>query len=426
MKNNIETTDIHSEEVEDVLSIIPDKIIRWGATTISLIIILILCTTAFIEYPDVINSEITITAVNPPVQIKGRVDGKIENLFVADKDSIKSEQYIACVSNAANFNDVMKLKQWLDTVDVAGVVKLPLKFDLLLGELQTSYIELQSLIKELQNQNNIEFYDKKIASFEAQLLHYNNYLSNVKKQSGFAHNELAAFYKQYKRDSLLLLNDVISESEFDNSNATYYQKKTTTQNSDVLVSQTQLKISECEQALLDLQLIKAQENHEYISKISDKINGLKTEFLEWELKYVIKSPSDGIVSFSKDLMKNYSINANDVLCTIIPNQEIGYLGKAMIPVAGSGKVCKGDKVIIKPDNYPYLDFGIVYGEVVSISLLPQNNHYLVEIRLPDGLTTSYGKELNTTGEVQGKAELITENHSLLNRLIKPIYAALKE
>lgn len=426
MNNNLENTNLHSEEVDDILSKIPGKVTRWGALVISVLIILILSSTAFIKYPDIIRSEIIITAINPPVRINAVTDGKIESLFVNDKDSVVSGQYLACIGNAADYHDMIKLKQWLDSVKPFESIFIPVNSDLLLGDLQDSWNELISVFNEYQNQQNIQYFDKKITSVNQQLIHYNEYLSNVKKQAQSANSELEIFYKQYQRDSLLYRNNVISESALENSRAAYFNKKTSTQNSDSQISQTQLKISECEQGLIDLQLEKSKQSSLFGNRIEEKVNKLKSEFSQWELKYIVKSPLKGKVSFSQQLVMNFPVKANDLLCTIVPDNETNYIGKALIPVSGSGKVCKNDKVIIKAANFPYIDYGIIYGEVLSVSLMPQDNFYQVEISLPEGLTTSYGKKLNTSGEILGKAEIITENYSLLNRLVKPIYAALNE
>ncbi|OFX16696.1 MAG: hypothetical protein A2033_12795 [Bacteroidetes bacterium GWA2_31_9] len=425
MKNNLETTNLHSEEVNDILNKIPGKVTRWGALIISVLIILMLCSTAFINYPDIISSEITITAINPPIRLNAGTDGKIETLFVHDKDSVVSGQYLACIGNAADYQNMMQLKQWMDSVKIAENITIPVQSDLLLGDLQNSWNELVSVFNEYQNQQNIQYFDKKITSVNEQLIHYNEYLLNVKKQAQSANSELDIFYKQYQRDSLLFQKNVISEAALDNSRASYYQKKSSTQNSNSLISQTQLKISECEQGLIDLQLEKSKESSGFVSRIGEIVNRLKSEFSQWELKYVIKSPLHGNVSFSQQLVLNYPVKANDLLCTIVPDNETNYIGKALLPISGSGKVCENDKVIIKPANFPYIDYGIIYGKVLSVSLMPQDNFYQIEISLPDGLTTSYGKKLNSSGEIQGKAEIITENQSLLNRLIKPVYALIK-
>ncbi len=46
--------------------------------------------------------------------------------------------------------------------------------------------------------------------------------------------------------------------------------------------------------------------------------------------------------------------------------------------------------------------------------------YVVDIALPDGLTTNYGKTLPLTREMKGSAEIITDDLRLLERLIMPL------
>jgi HlyD family secretion protein len=49
----------------------------------------------------------------------------------------------------------------------------------------------------------------------------------------------------------------------------------------------------------------------------------------------------------------------------------------------------------------------------------------LEVDLPDGLHTSYGKDLEFSQEMQGSAEIITEDIRLLERIFKPIKSLLK-
>ena len=57
----------------------------------------------------------------------------------------------------------------------------------------------------------------------------------------------------------------------------------------------------------------------------------------------------------------------------------------------------------------------------SVSPLPTaEGMYVVDIALPDGLTTNYGKTLPLTREMKGSAEIITDDLRLLERLIMPL------
>jgi HlyD family secretion protein len=98
----------------------------------------------------------------------------------------------------------------------------------------------------------------------------------------------------------------------------------------------------------------------------------------------------------------------------------------LLPVARSGKVKKGQKVNIYLANYPDEEFGIVKGMVEDISLVPVNDHYTLEIALPDGLLTTYKKTLPFSQEMTANAEIITEDMRLIERFVLPLKKLWKE
>ena len=62
---------------------------------------------------------------------------------------------------------------------------------------------------------------------------------------------------------------------------------------------------------------------------------------------------------------------------------------------------------------------MVKGKVKSKSLVPSGDSYIIEIVLPAGLTTLYGKKLDFTQNMQGTAEIITEDLRLLQKIMNP-------
>jgi hypothetical protein len=92
----------------------------------------------------------------------------------------------------------------------------------------------------------------------------------------------------------------------------------------------------------------------------------------------------------------------------------------------SGKVKTGQKVNIKLANFPYTEFGMLTGKVKSISLVPDQGKYFVEIELTNGLKTNYNKQLPFFQEMTGTAEIITEDMRLIERIIAPMRSMYKE
>jgi len=128
--------------------------------------------------------------------------------------------------------------------------------------------------------------------------------------------------------------------------------------------------------------------------------------------------------------KQSSNNLPSGLLRLTARNDAVVIGKALLPIARSGKVKVGQKVNIRLENFPDNEFGILRGVVKNISLVPsqtgQTVNYTVEIGLPEGLTTTYKKELPYLQNMRGKAEIITEDISLLERFVLPVKKILSE
>ena len=162
------------------------------------------------------------------------------------------------------------------------------------------------------------------------------------------------------------------------------------------------------------------------------VSQLKTEIQAWELSYVLQSPADGKITFNGFWTTNQNVNTGEEVFTVIPdyekeiaspqaarNDEV-IIGKALLPIARSGKVKVGQKVNIRLENFPDNEFGILRGIVKNISLVPSQNgqttYYTVEISLPEGLTTTYKKELLYLQNMQGRRILLLKIYLFWNDL----------
>jgi len=97
-----------------------------------------------------------------------------------------------------------------------------------------------------------------------------------------------------------------------------------------------------------------------------------------------------------------------------------------LPTQGAGKVKIGQMVNVKLDNFPYMEYGVIRVQVKNIALVPillyDERRYVLEVDFPDVLQTNYGKTLPFSQEMQGTAEIITDDLRLLDRFLQPIRA----
>ena len=145
---------------------------------------------------------------------------------------------------------------------------------------------------------------------------------------------------------------------------------------------------------------------------------LKKAIKDWELNYVFRSSVKGTVSFLQIWSDNQTINAGENMFAIIPSTEKGYIGKVKAVAKNSGKLKIGQKVNIRLANYPDREFGVIEGKLKTISLTPdKEGKLLLDIELPNGLQTSYKKQINFQQEMTGTADIVTEDLRLLERLL---------
>ncbi len=180
-----------------------------------------------------------------------------------------------------------------------------------------------------------------------------------------------------------------------------------------------IELAEKRQLLQDYKIKKLEEREKYYSVLHESFLNLKAQLKIWENNYLLVSPISGTVTFTKFWSENQIVNKDEPVLSIVPLETGDYVGRINLKMNRSGKVKAGQEVNIKLSGYPYLEYGMVKGTVKSISLVPSGDSYVIELLLPSGLTTLYGKKLDFTQNMQGTAEIITEDLRLLQKIINP-------
>ena len=170
-----------------------------------------------------------------------------------------------------------------------------------------------------------------------------------------------------------------------------------------------------EESLLDLRLEQMEKEEVLQQNLRTSVEQVTNAINSWKLSYCLYAPIAGKVSFTTYWNENQYIPSGDTVCTIVPESRSRLMGKAQLPVERSGKVKVGQRVIIRFSNYPDEEFGTVEGRVASVSLVPAENNYMVEIDSPNGLQTNYGYTLPVLQEMPATAEIVTDDLRLIER-----------
>jgi multidrug resistance efflux pump len=411
---------LYSEPVRDIMGKPPKRILRWGSTVMLLVFILFIIFSWLIRYPDTIPSQVEITTTNPPVTLATKITGRIKSLYVKEREKVTAGQLVALMETTASIKEIKLLKVTIDTIRMPEMIsyrQLPLFSEL--GELQGFYAAFLKSLSDLNSYINNDFYGSKIISLTDEIVKTQEYISrlSVKEKLYTENKKIEA--KKYRRDSILFAGNVIPESGLETSHQSLLRVNMELQQVRLDFSAKSIEMSEKRQLLQDYRITRVQEKEKLISVLRESFLNLKAQTDLWENTYLLVSPIEGIVSFTKFWSANQSVMKDEPVLSIIPLDAGKYLGRINLKMERSGKVKTGMLVNIKLSSYPYLEYGMVRGIVKSKSMVPSGDAYVIEIELPDGLTTLYGKPLEFTQNMQGTAEIITENIRLLQKIVNP-------
>lgn len=411
-----------SEEVQDIIERMPTRWCAWVALIVSILMSMLIGLSFLISYPDTVDGEVSITGANAPLRLVSRSNGRL-HLLKEPNQTISQNATIAYIESGASYNDVQLLKAYLERSPKT------LPSNLKLGELGGSYNSYLIAVEHWERLMKSDRYKTMRKSIEAQIESNKDVVQQLSNSLGFKEKVLYNLQKAMERDSILASKKVISKSELEqtqNSLLTQGEAEASLRNSQ-LMKQAEIKTSQIEIARSHIEEDEQLEAA-YIDMMA-KRNLLQTELRLWEEKYVIKAPTNGKLDYLGFWRENLMVKEGVELFTILP-QHGEIMGEAYIPAIGAGKVKVGQLVNVKLNDYPYDEFGLLCGKVVSISPLmnkvQMNNAvvetYLVHIAFPQGATTNFDHKLSLNFESKGTAEIVTKPKRLIERLFDNLKA----
>ena len=415
------TFELRSEEVQAILTRVPHWMIRWGRVLIFGIILMLFFVSWFLKYPDVVSAEIVITTNIPPEKIVSKSSGRIEAILVKDKSIVSKNSTLAIIESTSNYKDVFLLKKIVDEYNINNPNKIFL-FALLknaqLGEIENAFAAFQRDYQAEQLNKKLQPFEIENRAQVSEKTQIKERLDILQQQKMLNQNELQLQRNEIARFETLFNKGIIAAQEMEAKKLTYLQAQKSYKS--LLSSISQLKSSLIDNAKLsrNSQINGTKEEVDLERNMTQSFYQLKKVIKDWELAYTLKSSVSGVVTFLQIWTENQTINTGDNVFSIIPDGKNGFVGKVKAPALNSGKIKVGQKVNIRLANFPDREYGVLKGEIHNISLVPdKDGNLLIDVSFPNGLKTSYKKQIIFQQEMKGNAEIITEDLRLLERIL---------
>jgi multidrug resistance efflux pump len=366
-KDALPKIELRNREMTDLLGDAPVWLIHTGSYLLYGVLSILLLGASFISYPDVVKEQALIEDRANVNWITVNSSGQIESIFVRDDSIVKRGDTIGIIQNPARLNDVKGFCRTLANVERYYLTNntdllREFPFDLVMGEMSDAYETFTKAVRTCL------IYDD-----------YNYFL----QRKAFLQKELDVLKKESEKNELAILR--VEREIFELSVS---HKREIAKNKE----------------LLEL----AYEN-------------MTNSVRRWESKYLIRSHSDGRVVLGETRMLMRMVNIGDTVCSIISDNNEDFTARIQLTQEQVTGVETGNTVNISLSKYPSHTYGHLTGEISSISFVPYNKMYVIDIELPDKLTTTVHKEIKYELGLRGEAEIITSSRSVLSRIFTPIY-----
>ncbi|MEJ2879804.1 HlyD family efflux transporter periplasmic adaptor subunit [Pedobacter sp. GR22-6] len=420
--DNIEE-EIHSEELQDVISKPPSWLLERGISIVFLVIIIIIGLSVFIRYPEIVQANMKLTTENGPKVIVSRTAGYLVKLLVKEGSWVNPGDDLAYIESTADHRQVLALLMKLKTIRARNSIFLDIE-DVVppqsvnLGEIQSdyesfyiSYLNSKATEKEGVYSKRRAVLVEELANTDAQAIYINETFNLQKKELALAEEE----YEKYK---ILADKKVLSQMELQVKEASLLAKRQTIPQMEISL------IANRSSVLLKTKELSEVENQmlEESKKFLQALNSFISIAESWKKTYVVSSGSRGKLIYGAFLQEGQLIqNGQELFYSYGLDEE--FYGEMLIHQQSSSKVHLGQRVLIKVQSYPYQEYGYLDGKVSYISdIALQDSVFYSKVKI---IRCAQDSIIKLKPGIHAEAEIITEDKSIFYRILKNLTKSLK-
>ncbi|MBS1773624.1 MAG: HlyD family efflux transporter periplasmic adaptor subunit [Bacteroidetes bacterium] len=421
---------LRSPEANELLERTPSRLLRFGAWSVALLVILMLLLGIFIKYPDTLEGKAIITSDPLPIKLKSISGGRIAHMFVADGKLVEKNTVIAEIENPTGYENIRELQQSLNQINLyvntnnndalSAMLYNPLKS---LGEVQGYYNQLLQQISARILLQKEQLYDKRTVNLEGRISKLRTIGVISQREKDMLEGEIKQAEERFNANEKLYKDKVISKQEYYDEAARLRQKKLQLEQLKANAMQNKVSVEENSRQILETKYEHQDKERQSIEGIRESMRDINNYIQLWQQRYLIIAPYKGVLNYLKPWQLNQLVSMGDEMFAIVPS-EYKYIAIVMVPADGIGKMKKGQKVHLLVDNYPYNEFGFLEGVVVKWASIPDvaedKATYRVYVSLKDSLVTNYNKKIIFNPEMTANARIITKDRNVLQRFFATI------
>ena len=406
--------------MEEILVTRPRWLARYGTVLLAVVLVVLVILASWFTYPDTVTGDLTLTTVDPPRVLLAPQDFTIEEILVGSGDTVEAMQTLLVARSSATFADVASLDTKLynarDESD-AGLAAFVIPTEWNLGEIQETVFDFREKQSAYVNLRERRLDGLTTRELTRRITDRETFIRRERRRQGPL--EDAA---QRARTRVQRLQQRASEG-IRNTEALNDQRIILQRAEDAL----QQSRGEVRAAAFDIELMRNQvESYRgglpsTLTQAADELrasyDALRAAVSGWMRNHALTAPIRGSVILERGLRPESFVLRGTEIATLLPANAGNVIGRLELPVRGSGKVDIGQRVLVRFDSYPYLEYGSVEGTVTARATFERDRRLMIEVAFREPLYTTTGHRLDATPFMRGQASVVTGERSLLERFM---------
>lgn len=403
--------------IENIFGKPPGWIIHWGITSATLFLLVCLCISTFIQYPDKLNATAVLTTANAPIKVISPTNDILTKLWVKDNQLVSKGDLLAILGEDGNWQQIF----WLDSIITRGNhLNLELQ-QLELGSITSVFEDFKRTLKQERQNKNLDISQKQVYAIQQEIQKLEELSENLNNQKQLFKKELVNEKSNYVRSKQLLTEEVISQLDYEQVENRFLQQKRSYESMTSTILTNEIRVEQLQASILNIQKNNQEQKGNLTQDVEQKMSLLVNAIERWKEQYLIRAIIAGSYVLPFAIQEGAFISSGDLLGTIIPAIEHQKpIIRAILPTRGFGNLAIGQTALIELENYPANQYGVLKGQVSNISILPQNDNYEVILTLSNGWVTSYNKKIPQRQQLKAQVSIITKSYTLLDRVFQNI------
>jgi len=376
-----------------------------------------------IQYPDVLTSKFVLKTNQPSITLPILQSSQIEQIFVKNGSKISSNDDILILRNNSDYRDIKNLAEDLSQLKLENKALILffenyINKELELGDIiERDWIQFMGNLLEYYKITHLDSYEKQIDYLQEELEGQEKLEKHYQVLINGDIQEKSLIKDKNSIDSMLFFEGVISKLEYNVRKIDKIKNDKYLYQNVIALQRVGTEKVKLKNAIKNYQQVELQNLLDLKLNLRESYNSLKTSIDAWHKTYVLTSPIEGTVNFLQNIEQGKFFVGDIIIITPKNNNHYAILN---IPVVGAGKIEVGQKVILKLNDYPYREYGILEGVLSEINQVPGGEFYLGKVELDEKKGTHYGQKIDIKESMSGIGEIVANDRSLLGRLFERI------